>query len=77
MVCCTLDAIKETTQIQVGNFIIIFFCLLFCDYAMRFIPMVIVKEVIFTCVTYAVTVCETDWKQKLAIRTDNSIIYDN
>ena len=58
MVCCTLDAIKETTKIQVGTFIFLFFV-----YAMRFISMFIVKEIIFTCVIYALTVCGTDQKQ--------------
>ena len=59
MVCCTIDTIKETTNIQVDTFIFIV-CFLFCVYNMRFISMVMVKEIIFTCVIYSVTVCGTD-----------------
>ena len=45
--------------------------------AVKFIPMVIVKEIVFICVMYAVTVCETDWKKSLAIRTDWYLVYTN
>ena len=63
IVCCTLDTIKEMTKIQVDTLILISLCFLFCVYAMKFISMVIVKEIIFTCVIYAVTVYRTDQKQ--------------
>ena len=63
MVCCTLDAIKEMTNIQVDNFILPFFCFLFCVYDMRFISIVIVKKIIFTCVIYVVTVCRNHRNQ--------------
>ena len=76
MVCFTLNTIKEMNKMQVGNFIFLFLCLLFCVYTMRFISMVIAKENIFTCVIYAVTVCGTNRKQSLSIRTDHSSVYD-
>ena len=44
---------------------------------MIFISIVILKEIIFTCVIYAVTVCGTDQKQQLAIITDHSSVYYN
>ena len=47
MVCCTLDAIKEVTKIQVDNFNLLFFSFLFYVYTMRFISVVIVKETMF------------------------------
>ena len=68
MVCCTLDAIKATTKMQVDTFI--HFSSVDFFNAMKFISMVIVKEIIFTCVMYAVTVCGTDLKQSLNTRTD-------
>ena len=40
---------------QVNNFFLFFFCCIFGVYAMRFIYMVFVKEIVFTCVIYAVT----------------------
>ena len=75
--CCTPDAIKEMTKIQVDNFIIFFFCCLFIVYTMRFISMVILKEIISNCVTYSVTVCRTFKNQSLAIKTDNYSVYYN
>ena len=41
----SLYAIKETTKIQVDTFIFLFLYFLFCVYAMRFISVVIVKEI--------------------------------
>ena len=63
MVWFTIEDIKETTKIQVDAFILFFLCLIFCVYAIRFISMVIVKEIIFACVIYAVPACVTDQKQ--------------
>ena len=63
MVCCTLDIIKAKTNMQVDTFIFPFFCWIFCFYAMIFIPMVIVREIIFTCVIYSVTVYGNDHKK--------------
>ena len=40
---------------QVDTFILVFFRCIFDVYAMRFIYMVIVKEIVFTCVIYAAT----------------------
>ena len=77
MVCCTLGSIKATNNIQDDIFILLFFCCLFCVYSMRFISMVIVKEIIFTYVIYAVTLCRTYQKQSLAIITDYYSVYDN
>ena len=62
MVCFNINVIKKTTKIQVDTFIFILFCFIFCVYAMIFILMVIVKEIIFTCTIYSVTVCGTDCK---------------
>ena len=45
MVCCTLDTIKLTTKIQMVTFFPL--CWLFCVYDMRFISMIIVKEIIW------------------------------
>ena len=56
MVCHTLCAIKMRAKMQVDNFILLFFCCLFGVYSMRFIYMVIVKEIVFTCVIYAATI---------------------
>ena len=72
MLCCTLGAIKNKTKIQVDHFIFLLFCFLLCFYAIRFISMVVMKGIIFTCVIYAVTIYETNQKQWLAI-----IIYWN
>ena len=77
MSCCTLDAIKQMTKIQVNNFILIFFCFLYCVYGIIFISMVVVKEIIFNCVMYAVTVCGTDWKQSLYTIKDSYLVYTN
>ena len=77
MVCCTIDTIRDTTKIQVGTFILLLFCFIFCVYTMRFISMVIVKVIIFTCVIHAVTVCGRNQKQLLAIRRDHYSVYDN
>ena len=77
MMCCMNDDIKATTKIQADNFILLFFCQLLCVYAMRFIYMVVAKEIIFTCVIYAVTICGTNRKQPLAIRMDHYSVYKN
>ena len=50
--------IKTITKMQVDNFIFAFFFCLFGFYAMIFIYMVIVKEILFTFVIYAATVCQ-------------------
>ena len=55
IVCCTLCAIKTRTKTQVDTFILLLFCCLFGVYAMICIYMVIVKEIVFTCVIYAAT----------------------
>ena len=44
---------------------------------MKFISMVFVKEIIFNCVMYAVTVCGTDWKQSLYTIKDSYLVYTN
>ena len=59
------------------NFILLFFCCLFGVYAMRFIYMVIVKEILFSCVTYGLTLYGTDQKQLLAIKMDHYSLYGN
>ena len=54
MVCCNLFNINMSTKMQVDTFIFLLFCCLFGVYIMRLIYMVIVKEILFTCVIYAV-----------------------
>ena len=56
MVCHTLDTIRARTKMQVDTFIFLLFCYLFFVYAKRVISMVIVKEIVFTCLSYAVNV---------------------
>ena len=63
MVCCTLGAIKATTKMQMDTFILFLLCCIFCVYAVKFISMVIMKEIIFTCVMYAATFCVTNRTQ--------------
>ena len=53
MVCCKLCTINTRTKIQVDNFL--FLCFLFGVYNMKFITVVIVKEILFNCVIYAAT----------------------
>ena len=52
MVCRTLYDIKTRTKMQVDTFILLFFCFRFDVSVMIFIYMVIVKEIVFTCVIY-------------------------
>ena len=77
MVSCGLDAIKATTKMQVNNIIFLLSCCLFCVYDIGFISMVIVKEIISTCVICALTVFRTYQKQSLAIIAYHSSVYNN
>ena len=52
MVCRTLDEIKVRAKMHVVVFILIFLCYIFGVDAMRVIPMVAVKQIIFTCLIY-------------------------
>ena len=56
MVFCTLHTIKARTKIQVDTYILLFFCYLFGVGALKFISIVILKEIVFTCLIYAATV---------------------
>ena len=68
---------KMRTKMQVDTFILLLLCFLFGVYAMRFIYMVIVKEIVFSCVTYGLTLYGTDQKQLLAIKMDHYSLYGN
>ena len=56
MVSCMLDAIKARNKMQMGTFIVPFFCCIFCVHNMIVIPMVIMKEIVFACLIYVSTV---------------------
>ena len=56
MLLHVIHTIKTRTKIQVDTVIFLFCCYPFGVYDIRIIFMVIVKDILFTCVTYAATV---------------------
>ena len=52
MICYKLYGIKTRDKMKVDTSILLFLGFLLGVYAMRFIYMVIVKEIVFTCVIY-------------------------
>ena len=56
MVCCKVNVIKVSTKIHMDTFILVFFRYYFGVDNMRFVPMLIVKKIVLTCLICTTTV---------------------
>ena len=56
MLYCTFNIIKERDKMQVDTFILLFFCYHFGVDTMIFIPIVIIKEIVFNYLIYTTTI---------------------